>query len=47
MARIRYDFCIRNIWGLGRTLNYIKLQPVYFNVFFHDNLLQCIFIYFQ
>ena len=42
MAIIRYYFCIRNIWGLANTLNYINiLQPVYLNVFLHGNLLQC------
>ena len=42
MAIIRLDFCIRNVWGLASTLNYINiLQPVYFNVFLHGNFLQC------
>ena len=34
----------RNVWILGRTLNYINcLQSVYFNVFFPGNFLQCIY----
>ena len=42
MAFIRQYFCIRNIWGLASALNYINIfQLVYFNVFFHGNLLQC------
>ena len=42
MIIIRYVISIRNIWIYGITLNYINiLQPVYFNVFSHGNLLQC------
>ena len=37
MAIIHYAIYTRNVWRLGRTLNYINiLQPIYFNVF-----LQC------
>ena len=40
MAIIRLDFCIRNLWGLASTLNYINfLQPFYFNVSY-GNFLQ-------
>ena len=42
MAIIRQFVCIRNVWRLASTLNYINiLQPVYFNVFFHGNLISC------
>ena len=42
MAIIQYAICIRNVWKLGRTLNYINiLQPIYFNVFLHGKFLQC------
>ena len=41
MAIIRRVVCVRNIWRLASALNYINiLQPVYFNVFLHDYLLQ-------
>ena len=44
MAIIRRVVCIRNVWKLASTLNYINiLQPVYFNVFLHANILQCKF----
>ena len=34
--------CIKNVWRLGRTLNYINtMQPVYFNVILNGNFLQC------
>ena len=42
MTITSYVICIRNIWRYGITLNYINiLQPVYFNVFLHGNLLRC------
>ena len=42
MTIIRYVISIRNIWKKDITLNYINiLQPVYFIVFLHGNLLQC------
>ena len=45
MAIIRLTVCIRNVWRLSRTLNYINiLQPVYLNVFLHGNFLQFIYI---
>ena len=47
MALIRQYFCIRNVWGLAITLNYINiLHPVYFNVFLHGNFLQCTYYIF-
>ena len=40
MAITHYAICTRNVWKLGRTLDFINnLQPVYFSVF-----LQCAFI---
>ena len=43
MAIIYYVVCIRKVYKLGSTLNFINiLQPVYFfNVFLHGNFLQC------
>ena len=38
MAIIHYVVCIRNVWKIGSTLNYVNiLQPV----FLHGNFLQC------
>ena len=42
-----FGVCIRNIWRLAITLNYINiLLPVYFSVFLHGYLIQCIYIVF-
>ena len=43
MAIIRLVVCIRNLWRLDSTLNCINiLQPFYFNVFLHGNLLHAV-----
>ena len=41
MAIIHFVFCNRNVWNLGRKLNYINiLKPVYFNEFLHGIFLK-------
>ena len=42
MAIIYEVICVRNVWRLVSTVNYINImQSVYFNVFLHGNFLQC------